>query len=208
MVTVGCNNGGPATAEQTTVTAINKFLGPPNLQVAGLPVQGRSGGGLFTSDGRVIGVCNAADPTDNEGLYAALAVIQQELDEVGLTAIYQQPAPAAQPAASPAAIAPQVAVAALNQLPGPVPQQVAEQALEGLEPAALAELRKAGSGAEVICIVRPLSDPRAKSEVIMLDRASPAFLQQLAVDREAQQSRHLTSLNVPAQARESKQTRR
>jgi len=46
----------------------------------------------------------------------------------------------------------------------------------------------------VICIVRSLNNPQAKSEVIMLDRASSAFLQQLSADRQAQESRHLTSL--------------
>ena len=62
------------------------------------------------------------------------------------------------------------------------------------EQAALAEVQKRGDGAEVICIVRSLSNPQAKSEVIMLDRASSAFLQQLSSDRQAQDARHLTSM--------------
>jgi thiol-disulfide isomerase/thioredoxin len=199
VMTVGCNNGGPPTAEQTTITALDKFLGPPNLQVAGLPVQGRSGGGLFTADGQVIGVCNAADPTDNEGLYAALPAIQQELDEIGLSAIYQQTAQLA--AQSPAAMMPasasmpHPAAASTVGIPGPAEMTTAD-ALQGVTPAALAAVGPGGESAEVICIIRPLSNPRAKSEVIMLDRASPQLLQQLATDREAQQSRHLTSLNV------------
>ncbi len=53
------------------VNSLNKFLGPANVQVAGQPVQGRSGGGLFDAQGQVVGVCNAADPADNEGLFAA-----------------------------------------------------------------------------------------------------------------------------------------
>ncbi|MGC3966002.1 MAG: thioredoxin domain-containing protein [Pirellulales bacterium] len=47
VVSIGCNHGDPATARVSRVTTIDKFLGPPNLQVAGQPVQGRSGGGLF-----------------------------------------------------------------------------------------------------------------------------------------------------------------
>jgi len=207
VITVGCNNGGEATVEDTKVTAINKFLGPANLQVAGLPVQGRSGGGLFTSDGLVIGVCNAADPTDNEGLYAALAVVQQELDKVGLAALYQNrpqtPPAQALAGANPAAANPMAGanpMAAMGQLPHPAAATgaAAEQMMPAAmgaaaDPAAIAKLQQLGQSAEVICIVRPLSDPRAKSEVVVLDRASAAFLQQLAVDREAQQAKHLTS---------------
>ncbi len=198
VTTVGCNNGGPPTAEATQVTAVNKFLGPANLQVAGLPVQGRSGGGLFAADGCVIGVCNAADPADNEGLYAALPVIQEELDKVGLTALLQNRQPA-NPLQAVAAVMPENA-----NIPGPASASPA-----GLNAAALAELQaRAGDAAEVICIVRPLADPRAKSEVFMLDRASPALLEQLAADRQAQQSRHLTSLNVPLQSGSSAAVRR
>ena len=35
------------------------------------PKQGRSGGGLYTSDGYVAGVCDFAEPQGNHGLYAA-----------------------------------------------------------------------------------------------------------------------------------------
>ena len=62
----------------------------------------------------------------------------------------------------------------------------------------MADLRKKTQGAEVICIVRSLADPRAKSEIIVLDKASPAFLEQLAADHERQVSRTLTSYNEPA----------
>lgn len=84
VVNIGCDHGAQPTAISSTITSINKFLGPPNVQVAGQPVQGRSGGGLFTADGLVIGVCNAADPSDDEGLYAALRSIHDQLDEAGL----------------------------------------------------------------------------------------------------------------------------
>ena len=69
----------------------NKFLGPPNVQVEGLPVEGRSGGGLFSKDGMVVGVCNAADPADQQGLYAALGSIYSELDKNKLGFVYQAP---------------------------------------------------------------------------------------------------------------------
>jgi hypothetical protein len=52
-------------------------------------VQGRSGGGLFAIDGTLIGVCNAADPADNEGLFAALPSIHDQLDETGLSFVYR-----------------------------------------------------------------------------------------------------------------------
>ncbi len=188
VITVGCDHGGPATAIPSHVASINKFVGPPeNVQVAGAPVEGRSGGGLFTTDGQVIGVCNAADPADNEGLFAALKSIHQELDEVGLTVIYAARPPAVQLAAAnnvPAmAQTMPMPAAAGAMLPGPT----------GAPPIDL-------DGAEVICVVRPLNKPQAATEIVRLDRASPAFLQQLATDRQAQAARHLTSHDVPPAA--------
>ena len=83
VVSVGCNNGNPPSAQRSQVTSLDKFVGPPSIQVAGQPVEGRSGGGLFSSEGYVVGVCNAADPSDKEGLFAALGSIHAELKNAG-----------------------------------------------------------------------------------------------------------------------------
>lgn len=97
VVTVGCDGGDDPTIHHSRVTAVDKYLGPANVQVAGQPVQGRSGGGLFAVDGTLIGVCNAADPADNEGLFAALPTIHEQLDEAGLAFVYRSIYPSAGP---------------------------------------------------------------------------------------------------------------
>ncbi len=180
VISVGCDHGADATVQRTRVTAINKYLGAANLQVDGQPVQGRSGGGLFTADGRLIGVCNAADPQDNEGLFASLPVIYGELDKRGLTTLLAgggnvPVVPKQMPPIVPTVTAPPTATA-----PAPAPESTA--ALSPSEADALAEIqaRAANPDAEVICIVRSRSNPTAKSEIIVLDRASPKFIEQLA----------------------------
>ena len=95
VVTVGCNGGNDPTIHHSRITAVDKYLGPANVQVAGQPVQGRSGGGLFGVDGTLIGVCNAADPADNEGLFAALPSIHEQLEEAGLAFVYRNVYPSA-----------------------------------------------------------------------------------------------------------------
>ncbi len=218
VMNIGCNHGENPTARLSRVTAIDKFLGPPNLVVAGQPVQGRSGGGLFTTEGLLIGVCNAADPSEDEGLYAALAPIHGELERMGLDDMCLE---VADPATGNASLASVEPPAMPDQMPGPAKdrstagwmptsdaalgattqnptaQNPASQSgaavLGPEEAAALAEIRRRNSGAEVICIVRPLTDPRAKSEIIVLDRASPEFLQQLTSEQRTQNSRYLTS---------------
>ncbi len=52
------------------------------------PKEGRSGGGLYTIDGYVAGVCNFAEPQGNHGLYATPRSIYQLLDRNSLTALY------------------------------------------------------------------------------------------------------------------------
>ncbi len=89
VLTVGCDGGADPTVHRSRITGVDKYLGPSNVQVAGQPVQGRSGGGLFAADGALIGVCNAADPTDNEGLFAALPAIHEQLEEAGLAFVYR-----------------------------------------------------------------------------------------------------------------------
>src|SRR5262249_17853333 len=68
----GCDKGADPSLPPTQITAVNKYKGKPNFTAAGQPIDGRSGGGLFSAEGYLIGICNAADPTDDEGLYAGL----------------------------------------------------------------------------------------------------------------------------------------
>ncbi|MCA8987216.1 MAG: trypsin-like peptidase domain-containing protein, partial [Planctomycetaceae bacterium] len=44
VISVGCSGGQPPTTEQLSVTALNRYKGPDNIECTGVPVQGRSGG--------------------------------------------------------------------------------------------------------------------------------------------------------------------
>ncbi|HEY2147266.1 MAG TPA: trypsin-like peptidase domain-containing protein, partial [Pirellulales bacterium] len=185
---IGCSNGADPTVEEGRVNSLDRFRGPPNIEVSGQPVQGRSGGGLFNSQGQVIGVCNAADPTDNEGMFAAQGSIYKELDRAGLSFIYQaglRRPNAVGEMASDARISNggDRAIGDPPQMPQRMPPATLSLAdgrtatgmkrqLTSEEAAALAELREKARDAEVICIVRPLNNPGAKSEIIVLDKAS------------------------------------
>jgi hypothetical protein len=201
VISIGCDHGAPPSVRETKVTSLNKFSKPDNVEVAGQPVQGRSGGGLFDIEGYVVGVCNAADPTDKEGLYAAAPTIQEELEHAHLGAVYRTPQTAAA-GNGPTSGNPAGGSGAANSLAGlgarlasgGLTADELRQAATMEQLAASGALSQVAAGqAEVICIVRPLNDPKAKSEVVVLDRASPAFLQQLASERSTQGLGKLTT---------------
>jgi thiol-disulfide isomerase/thioredoxin len=255
LFSLGCNRGAEPTVMRGSLRSINQYLGPENLVVEGEPMDGRSGGGLFTYDGYLVGVCNAADPERKEGIYAAYPSIHKHLDKANLAFIYRgqdstalatAPPPnmqgnrprlddvtgqraaenserEARPGTLPgipgaprggtvprslsppemtmaAAGAPRAAGAALaaGQLP-------AESLAAGQLPAAaaldasIAQLQ--AQGAEVICIIRPRMDPNAKSQVVVLDRPSRGFLDQLLQERTDQGNRQMTQLRVPVERR-------
>ncbi|WP_459554778.1 trypsin-like peptidase domain-containing protein [Lacunimicrobium album] len=75
VCSIGCSAGNNPTKENHQITAINKYNGPDNIECNGVPVQGRSGGGLFDRHQQIIGVCIAADPKDQRGLYCGLKPI-------------------------------------------------------------------------------------------------------------------------------------
>ncbi len=79
----GCDHGQNPTRHDTKVKSINRYLGPKNLEIEGAPAVGRSGGGLFDSAGRLIGVCNAAEPTGNAGIYLSAEEIYAQLEALG-----------------------------------------------------------------------------------------------------------------------------
>jgi len=215
VASVGCDNGKDPAVWWSYVTSLNRYTGPSNIQVAGQPTEGRSGGGLFSMDGMVIGVCNARDPQDQEGFYAALDTISAQLDQAGLAFVYQSPQSqeglnnttplmaGINPAASlqqmsrtvAPATSPSIQAGNLVQpMAAPVNSTVT---LNQSEQAALEEIRRrVKEGAEVVCIVRSRNNPQTKSEVIMIDKASPEFIEQLAAEAQTQEGRQLTSLEV------------
>jgi hypothetical protein len=185
--------------------------------VAGQPVEGRSGGGLFSGiglfsgEGYLIGICNAADPSDKEGVFAGLGSIYAELDQTKLSFIYKSPS--ANPSVSPEAPAASGillanATAPISKpMPGAVEPAVlasapAAEASAGLpshEQAALEEIRRLRKeGADIVLVIRPRDNPNAKSEVLMLDHASPEFVRMVTSDARPTSGRFPTSLDLPA----------
>ena len=174
------------TARHSQITSLDKFAGPPNIQVAGQPVEGRSGGGLFSADGYVIGVCNAADPSDREGLFAALGSIYAELDRkpIGVrlpVAEREFRRRAGSGAADGIGRRRPAGHAQANARCGRFSHAQFRRrptALPPPEQAALEEIRRSRKeGSEVIIIIRPRDDPNAKSEIFTLDHASRKFCQ-------------------------------
>lgn len=200
VFSVGCDQGAPPTVRPSQVTALNKYQGPPNIESAGQPVIGRSGGGLFSADGQLIGVCNLADPQDNEGIYAALSLLHANLDKIGQSRIYQRGASPSAVAQAPAAVAP-AAPATLAVSPPDMASQMPRPPLDAAGPSVAAGAAASSppmpliattaaaldDDTEVICIVRSKRDPRGPSQVIYLDRPSPTLLEQLT--RPAQPTR-------------------
>lgn len=98
---VGCDHGEPATVrrgnylstslcsevhaagEKTSEVRAKKF------DISGRPVVGRSGGGLFTADGALIGVCNAAVIEDNQGVYSSIDNVVAILEKAKLATLFQ-----------------------------------------------------------------------------------------------------------------------
>jgi hypothetical protein len=94
VLTVGCSEGDDATAWHTVIKRpriVNFLSGKPSyeaMECAVAPKQGRSGGGLFTIDGYIAGVCNFAEPQGDHGLYATPRSIYSLLARNNLMALY------------------------------------------------------------------------------------------------------------------------
>jgi S1-C subfamily serine protease len=214
VISVGCSNGKDPTLLQSRITTLDRYQGPPNIEASGAPVEGRSGGGLFNAKGELIGVCFAADYDGNEGLYAALESIHDELADRGLGDIAGS-AIAAPGDSGAGSLANAKAPIVRGQEPltpvMPVPEQSAAEAmaqdsetvavapppagtplpkgLNATEQAAWEEIMTRAATAEVICIIRP-KEPGGQSEVITLDDVSPEFVRALAARQRASSATH------------------
>ncbi|WP_165219445.1 thioredoxin domain-containing protein [Aquisphaera insulae] len=93
MITVGCSEGNDATAWSTVIVnpqmrGLSGHQAYEALECTRAPKQGRSGGGIYTSNGYIAGVCNFAEPRGDHGLYATPNSIYSILDRNNLMALY------------------------------------------------------------------------------------------------------------------------
>ena len=213
LISFGCNGGDRPTRELVAVTRLNRYLGPDNVECTGVPLQGRSGGGLLDAAGRVVGVCFAADPTYQRGLYAGLRPIHDLLARCQLTSLVthrDQPSPrrdaiptaARTPVSPPAtrrrslddfppptvktASGPPVAQATRPTTPTVPPRSTSGRSRDVSEAAAVQAALAGASGAEVVCIIRSADNPRAASRVVIINRASRKFVADLLGEVDAQ----------------------
>lgn len=162
----GCDRGDDPTRRDTRITGVNKYnqhKGMSNLEIDGAPIDGRSGGGLFDQQGRLIGVCNSADYKGDVGIYTGPGSIHWQLDRVNLGRLARADASPSEPKAD-------ANVVELNPPAVTVPQ-------DRLASAALPS-REVGSEQEVIVIIRDRRQP-ADSQVMTIDQPSEDLMQNL-----------------------------
>ncbi len=210
VLAAGCEHGADVEPFPTKVTQIDKYLGPPNLCIAGQPKQGRSGGGLFNRQGQVVGVCNAADAEDNEGLYAALGAIHQLLDESKLEFVYREDAPTPafardidrqlthEPPAMPAKMTTDnrstSSIATMDRQPTPLqfpmPQVNTLPTKTSLsQPLPANPNAQAASANELVVIFRDDKTVSAQGRVVHLRNVSPDLMARLAEEEKLQTAR-------------------
>ncbi|MDA8562902.1 trypsin-like peptidase domain-containing protein [Mariniblastus sp.] len=85
---IGCDHGESPTIRHTAIKNRAKYDGEIKYDIFGRPVDGRSGGGLFTEDGQLIGVCNAAAVEVDEGIYSGIDTIHWQFAQTNLTDLF------------------------------------------------------------------------------------------------------------------------
>ena len=88
IFSIGCDHGENPTIRRSRIKNRAKYDQAIKYDIYGRPVDGRSGGGLFTQEGELIGICNAAAVEVDEGIYTALDTIYWQLAKVNLDYLF------------------------------------------------------------------------------------------------------------------------
>ena len=89
VFSIGCDKGSPPTIRRTCIKNTAKYDGAEKYDIFGRPVDGRSGGGLFTAGGQMIGVCNAAAVDEDEGIFTSIGNLHDELVKSDLAHLFK-----------------------------------------------------------------------------------------------------------------------
>lgn len=198
----GCSAGDAPTRQSVELTGVNRYRGPENLECSVEPAQGRSGGGLFRLDGRLVGVCVAADRTAHRGFYCALRPILQLLTDAGLSSLL--PSRDLLAGTAPGVSNPEVPVPddlfesrdALERTGLPAANVLPNDSFAMPEVAALSNSGVDAGEAEVICIVRDRRQPHAASQVIVIHQPSEKLMGFLKTESAPRSTKTSTNSDV------------
>lgn len=152
---VGCGQGNKPTLQKHVVTQINRYAGPENIECTGVPVQGRSGGGLFNTRGQLVGICMAADTKERRGLYVGLTEIRKFLHQCGMQRVLPK-------------LDGEVESPELERDPDTllVDSDAESKPVRGL--AALQAVMDRGNTEDIVCLVRSARSTQAGQKVVVL----------------------------------------
>ena len=213
IFSLGCDGGDDPSVRQSVLKAVTRYSGIRKYDIVGRPVNGRSGGGLFSAGGQLLGVCNAAAVEVDEGIYTGLDSIYWQFAKTNLTHLFRRSStPATRTAdlqnGGRAAVHDNV-VAKSNELtppathaihtggPAPVNQAIYRGGEMPLRTASQANQPAiAANDMEVIVLIRSKSDPR-QSETITLTNPAPETLQWLRSEESRGPSLQDRMANLP-----------
>ncbi len=185
VFSIGCGGGKLPSVEEHSVTAINGFAGPENLECTGVPLQGRSGGGLFMGSEQV-GVCILADANYKRGIYTGMKPVAQLLRKAKLDYLIPVAGDDTTPGIRSGETNPSLADAPKRKGSGAAPgnndamNHLIEQELRGQssQPGSTATSPEDYTGAEVVVIIRP-KNGGGLSRVVIINEATPRILEDL-----------------------------
>ena len=200
VFSIGCDHGQDATIRRTRVKNQALYDQAKKYDIYGRPVDGRSGGGLFTAGGQLIGVCNAAAVEVDEGVYTSLENMYWQLASANLEHLVvpsSNPAPpealaSAQPASSPLPQSPSARLLAPSNsaLGAPItpprpPRTLVSQEPVGTSPIAIPD-------SQIIVVVQSKSNPD-RAETLVIDQPSEELLTQLQSESKILSSREAST---------------
>lgn len=185
VVSLGCSGGDDPSQIRHRVISQDKVLNgqaEPRfayIQVEGAPVQGRSGGGLFSENGYLLGVCNTGDPIRGDGHFVPFNIIRNELQIAQINSVARSQSlfdpEIGQKTENPIMLASGTSERFASNVPSleipEVPAQIHQIQTPSPTPSVkfttMNELaRKHQEGAEIICIVR--SRDKKNEETLLL----------------------------------------
>ncbi len=196
VISVGCSGGEKPTEQTLKITALNRYLGADNIRCSGVPAAGPLGSGACS---HATGSSSRSAPppprTDKEGAHAGLkdhaavcSIIARWhcIAQLGAGQDQDQLAADLLEESEPDADDAGTEIADEVEPPGtpPIGENVAKKTeskggRKAIAPAAAgdeAEIREAleqAGEAEIVCIIRPIHQPRAASRVVILKPCQP-----------------------------------